>query len=145
MYTCVRGAIGGLVSMATLNYVTLEITVVNVDGPAVILAEAQGRQGGHDLYVMPRPGSGLGRGSCREGFNRYCIGKTPRQTQDNPQNILRDTTQNSSSTIGLHVYNVYTLEISRQKSFVPSSGGCFFLSIRGQNRTKRKEGPIFAF
>ena len=24
-------------------------------------------------------------GYCREGFTRYCIGRTPRQTQDNPR------------------------------------------------------------
>ena len=98
-----------------------------------------GRDRGYSLYVAPRPGSGLGRGSCREGFTRYCTGQNPRQTQDKLQNKLRDINQNSSSTIGLHVYHVYTLEISRQKEFIPSSGGFLFMGIRGQNRTTKKE------
>ena len=76
---------------------------------------------------------------CREGFTRYCIGQNPRQTQDSPQNKPWGITQNSSSTICLHVCHVYTLEISRQKAFIPSSRGCLFLGIRGQNRTTRKE------
>ena len=85
-----------------------------------------------------RPGSGRGRGSCREGSTTYCLGQAPRQTSDNPQNKLRNKTQGSSSTIGLHMYYVYTIEISRQKAFIPSSGVCLFLGIRGQNRTTRK-------
>ena len=77
----------------------------------------------------------------RESFTRYCVMQTPRQTRDNPQNKLRGITQNSSSTIGLHVYHVFTLEISRQKVLIPSSGGCLLLGIRGQNRTTRKKDP----
>ena len=64
----------------------------------------------------------------------------PETDPGQPQNKLWDITQNSSSTIGLQVYHVYTLEISRQKAFISRSRGCLFLGIRGQTRHKKKGG-----